>query len=328
MLRDAGERSLTLRARAGGRRVQPILRRLCILGLLALTGCAPGYDRLKPVLAAEDRGTIWFLTPDRDILSGDLALPADGGPLPTVILMHGCSGLPAAAVDGWVEELRRWGYATFVLDSFGGRGLREVCTDSLRLTGNHRAADAYGALSLLATHPRLDRQRIALMGFSHGAIATLVAGTEWARRTFGGPAGVGFRAFFPFYPYCNAQAPETAWGVAAPVRIHIGALDDWTPAATCQALVAAARTAGFDMDIVVYPDALHSFDSVGTRLQYLPYVENAADCTPKLATMRGPILNLFDLRNCIRRGATVGWSPEATTAARANLRAQLAELFR
>ena len=280
--------------------------------------CAPGYDRLKPLLGPEERGTVWFLTGEKEIRAG---------PFPVVILMHGCSGLPSAAVGGWAPELRGWGYATFVVDSFGGRGLREVCTDSLRLTANHRIADAYGALRILATHPRLAGERAALMGFSHGGIATLAAGSEWARRTYAVPAGVGFRGFLPFYPYCNAEVPETAWGVAAPVRIHIGALDDWTPARTCEALVAKGRAAGFDMDITVYPDALHSFDSVGTRSQYLSSVENAADCTPKLGSMRGPILNLFELRGCIRRGATIGWSPEATRAARTNVRTQLARLL-
>jgi len=102
------------------------------------------------------------------VLSGDLSLPAGAGPFPGVVLMHGCSGLPSRAIDGWAPDLRTWGYATFVLDSFRGRGIREVCSDALSLTGNRRIADAYGALQLLATHPRLDRGRAVLMGFSAG----------------------------------------------------------------------------------------------------------------------------------------------------------------
>ncbi len=31
-----------------------------VLALLALAGCAPGLDRLKPALDANDVGTVWF----------------------------------------------------------------------------------------------------------------------------------------------------------------------------------------------------------------------------------------------------------------------------
>lgn len=74
--------------------------------------------------------------------------------------------------------LRSWGYATLVVDSFRSRGLGEVCTDALALTGNQRIPDAYGALKILSTHPKIDRARIALMAFSHGGIVTLTAAME------------------------------------------------------------------------------------------------------------------------------------------------------
>lgn len=298
-----------------------------VLAVLTLAACAPGVDRLKPTLVAHDEGNLWFLTDERDVLSGDLAFPSGPGPFPAVVLMHGCSGLPSRAIDGWAPALRSWGYATFVVDSFRGRGLREVCTNSLALTGNRRIADGYGALRILATHPRIHRHRMALMGFSHGGIATLGAANEWSRRTYAAQGPV-FRAFLPFYPYCNATVPEMSWGLAAPLRIHIGELDDWTPARTCESLVAAARTLGADAEVIVYKDAAHSFDGVGQAVVRLANVDNASDCTPRLASMRGPILNLFELRKCIRKGATVGWNPEATEMARRNVRAQLAELLK
>lgn len=306
----------------------PITRWLPVVAWLAVAGCVPGLDQTKQKLAEPDAGTVWFATDDREVLNGHLEFPVRSGPFPAVILMHGCSGLPSRAVDGWQPELVSWGYATFVVDSFRGRRLVEVCKDSLALTSNRRIPDAYGALRILATHPRIDARRIGLMGFSHGGLAVLASGNEWARRTYAASAGASFRAFLPFYPYCNAEVPEEAWGVAGPVRIHIGELDDWTPARTCQALVTRGRAAGFDMGIRIYPGALHGFDSIGSPVQRLPDVDNAASCTPKLASMSGPILNLFELRKCLRKGATVGWSSEATAQARKSVRAELAELLK
>ena len=71
-------------------------------------------------------GALEFGVTDRLTPSGTLAFPAGPGPVPAVVLMHGCSGI-GASVRGWERELRAWGYATFVVDSFRGRGLREVC---------------------------------------------------------------------------------------------------------------------------------------------------------------------------------------------------------
>jgi dienelactone hydrolase len=302
-------------------------RGLVLLVLVLTSACAQG-PRPRASLGAQDSGTVWFMTEERDVLSGDLAFPPGSGPFPVVVLMHGCNGLPGQAVTGWHLALRSWGYATFILDSFRGRNLQNVCADALALTPNRRIPDSYGAFRILVTHPKIDPARIVLMGFSHGGTAVLAGATEWARRTYAPDRPVAFRAFLPFYPYCNAVIPEMDMGFSAPVRIHIGELDDWTPARTCESLVADARAAGADIRINVYKNAQHAFDSVGLPTGRLPDVQNAADCTPRLAGMEGPILNLFELRKCIRKGATVGWNPAATEEARRNVRAQLAEIMK
>jgi len=141
------------------------------------------------------------------VLSGELLLPDGAGPFPVVVLAHGC-GWRTVVGRTWAIVLRDWGYATFAFDSFTGRKLHEVCSDATVLGGIQRIPDAYGALRLLATHLRIDARRAALMGFSHGGILTLSAATQWARETYAPAGQPAFRAFLPFYPYCNSVYPE------------------------------------------------------------------------------------------------------------------------
>lgn len=256
-------------------------------------------------------------------IAGELLFPEGNGPFPAVVLAHGCNG-NRSVEPAWGALLRQWGYATFNMDSFRGRGLTEVCTQPASLFPLQRIPDAYGALRLLAAHPRIDPQRIALMGFSHGGALTLLASTAWARETYVRDGAAGFRAFIPFYPNCNGDFPERK-RISAPVRIHAGEADDWTPAKPCAALVAAWQASGQDAAISVYAGAYHAFDQA-REYAYLPRVNNAASCFPQSASILGPLLS--STPNCAKKGATVAPSSTATEQARQNLRAQLAELLK
>ncbi|MBM3217157.1 MAG: hypothetical protein FJZ38_00475 [Candidatus Rokubacteria bacterium] len=309
--------------------------------LLALAACASPPREPMRTLSAAQSGEIWFATAgslvrtdtrlvpgDPVVISGELQFPAGGGgSLPVVVLAHGCGG--SNIIDTtWASVLREWGYATFVLDSFAGRGLREVCTNAVALNGTQRVPDAYGALRVLATHPRVDAQRAVLMGFSHGGILTVAAATVWAKDTFAPAGQPAFRAFLPFYPYCNSAYPERD-RVSAPVRIHTGEADDWTPARPCAELAASLRASGHDVTITLYPGAHHGFDNPRLLFPvYLPNVDNAARCTFRVASILGPIPPVEEIRACLVKGATIGKSATALEQARRNVREELAALLR
>jgi dienelactone hydrolase len=312
-----------------------------LLSALIASSCAPALKDLKPALTAVDSGNIWFASagslvpaPDRTrlvpgdpiVLSGDLGVPLGTGPFPAVVLAHGCAGV-SAGETAWASALREWGYATFVLDSFRGRNLVEVCTDAQTLSGTQRIPDAYGALRLLGTHPRIDARRVALMGFSHGGILTVGASTTWARETFAPADRPAFRAFLPFYPYCNTVYPERE-RISAPLRVHTGELDDWTPAASCVRLVESLKASGQDATITLYPGAHHSFDNMGTSASYFPRVDSGAGCHFELPTILGPVPPPSEIAKCLRKGATVAPNAKATEDARRNVRSQLSELMR
>src|SRR3989475_7542523 len=150
---------------------------LLFIGTSVLSGCASA-----PVVATLAQGQVGALRLEsRDIaegdflakrpsgtsaiVSGDLRLPeaGDGRRVPAVILVHGCSGV-TAATENWARELPGVRHATFHLDSFSGRNIREICTGRERLSTGSRVIDSHRALALLAAHPRIDPAPPALMG--------------------------------------------------------------------------------------------------------------------------------------------------------------------
>ena len=319
------------------------MRRALLLAAALAAGCASDSVVLTPTPAAVQSGVLAFPTAGgihrsadgRSFtlgapasISGELILPAGSGSFPAIVLAHGCNG-NRNIERAWGPLLREWGYATFVIDSFGPRGIAEVCTNGRAFPPLQRVPDAYGALRLLAAHARIDPSRIALMGFSHGGALTMLAATAWAKETFAPAGQPAFRAFFPFYPNCNAVFPERN-RVSAPLRIHTGEADDWTPAKPCAELAAALKATGQDVAINVYPGAHHAFDQA-QRNVYLPAVNNGADCFPQFASILGP-LPAGAVRGvpppCAKRGATVAGNPQAAADARRNLRFQLDELMK
>ncbi|MGQ0510817.1 MAG: dienelactone hydrolase family protein [Betaproteobacteria bacterium] len=257
-------------------------------------------------------------------ITAELRFPPGAGPFPAVVLAHGCNG-NRNTERAWGAQLREWGYATLVLDSFTGRGIQEVCTGAARLAPLQRVPDAYGALRLLARHPRVDTNRVALMGFSHGGALTMLAATAWARERYAPAGEPAFRGFIPFYPNCGPEFPER-YRVSAPVRIHTGEADDWTPAGPCVALVAQLKAAGQDAEMRVYPGAHHAFDQARGH-HFLPKVRNGSKCAPKVASILGPVLVDARNRDCVTRGATVAESAEAAAVARVEVRRQLGEML-
>lgn len=181
--------------------------------------------------------------------------PSGPGPFPAVVALHGCAGLTdsdgalkARELD-WGRRLASAGYLVVYPDSFGARGITESCTrgelkDFPRVT---RPQDARGALAWLRARADVRGDRVALMGWSNGGSSLL-----W---TIGEDSG--FRTAIAFYPGCLSTKNDAAWTNRIPLQILMGELDDWTIPAFCQEL--ATRSAS--IQITLYPDSYHDFDS-------------------------------------------------------------------
>lgn len=264
-------------------------------------------------------------------ISGELTLPRGGaGRVPAVVLVHGSGGI-GRNMPGWVRELTGIGVAAFVMDSFTGRGVSETATDQSRVSSGAMVVDAYRALELLATHPAIDPERIAVMGFSKGGFVALSTSLRRFQRAWG-PAGLRFAAHLPFYPSCTIELYEDAQ-VTGPIRIFHGEADDWTSIAPCRAYVERLRRAGADAQILGYPDAHHGFDVPrAPGAVRLPDVQNGSGCdlvesTPGVVVHRGSGARATAGDPCVSRGATVAYDARAHRASIAAVKELLTATF-
>lgn len=258
-----------------------------VLAALILSGCAThvSFPNVSPTAPVS--------------VPAMLYRPSGTGPFPAIVLLHGCEGITAAQ-RAWARWFQERGYVALVVDSWGPRGLTEICSkEAPEIDRFWRFDDAMGALFYLQSLGYVEPARIGAIGWSHGGVYAMavVNGPSLERAVKRGLTlpSPGFAAAVGIYPGgCFSLVEER---VVKPLLVLIGEADDWTLAAECVQMVNAMRARGADASIVTYPGAYHHFDVEGQRLQVLPNVEN---------------------RNrpggCC--GARVGYNPAAATDAR------------
>src|SRR6202795_3518228 len=204
-----------------------------------------------------------FLTGDTNgmqvTVAGEFRIAQGDGRLPVVVLMHGSSGV-GASIEPWVHQFNSMGFSAFVIDGFTGRGLTAVGPNQALLGRLNLILDIYRALDILTKHPRVDPERIVLMGFSRGGQAALYASLERFNKLWN-KSGVRFAGYIPFYPDCSTTyAGDTEVG-SRPIRIFHGTPDDYNPVESCKAYVARLKDAHRDVALTEYPDSQHGFDA-------------------------------------------------------------------
>jgi dienelactone hydrolase len=187
-----------------------------------------------------------------DTVEAYLSKPEGSGPFPAIVYLHGCGGLSKSKRDAVAGLMSGWGYVTLAVDSFATRGLTHSCDNLL----SAREGDALAALRHLSALSFVDPQRIAVVGSSQGAIVALQL-VSTRPNFFAVPDELKFRAVVAYYPDCSFATDQ----LTLPTIILIGALDDWTPAAHCERLMARRAGKGAPVRLVVYPGAHHSFDN-------------------------------------------------------------------
>lgn len=233
---------------------------VAVLALFATFTCAPSFA--APVAVS---------VPSLDVPRGGgapvqlpgtwfAAAPAVEGAAkaaPAIVLLHGCGGLFERRRGSGAEaapelaprytelaaHLNALGIHVLVTDSLTPRGERELCTQRTgqrRVTQLNRRRDALGALAWLAAQPGVDGARIGLLGWSNGG-STVLAATNLAHPEVA-KAAVRPSLAVAYYPGCEAEA-QRGYRPSAALLMLLGEADDWTAAAPCKAMAAAAVNA-------------------------------------------------------------------------------------
>lgn len=196
----------------------------------------------------------------KTVVEANLYLPqtTNAEPLPAVILVHGSGGRGAREAR-YAKALNEAGIAAAAPDSFGPRGIRTTGKRQEQIGSATMLGDAFALLGLLATHPRIDASRIAIVGFSKGGTVAMHAADERISRGLA-PDGRRFAAHVAFYPGCVVKLKRVE-PTGAPLLVLLGARDSYTPAVKCERFIARMRTAALPVESITYPGAEHAWDA-------------------------------------------------------------------
>ena len=194
------------------------------------------------------------------------------GARPVVIVLHGCSGTLDSRGNldrkrfRLAELFNVEGMHMLAVDSFTPRGEKSVCGTPIsrrRIQWEDRREDVFGAVQWLSQRSRVDRERIAIVGYSHGGGAVLSVLDRTERVVRAQP--IQPRVAVAFYPRCAHWVDMWRYEINSPLLLMIGELDELTSADQCvrlrERIGRQQRDATFEL--IVFPGSHHGFDGTG-----------------------------------------------------------------
>jgi dienelactone hydrolase len=205
-----------------------------------------------------------------------LMRPEGAGPFPAVALGHQCGGLifsksnPNAvnwSMLNWAKTFVKNGYVTLLVDFMDARGAKTLCSGpNGGVTYGRAVKDFMQAAEYLRKQPDVDPDRVAMVGFSQGAILALFSNSKDVREKMN--VGKAYNAYVSFYPLCGytRNGPGNYAGeivqddIDRPHLIFTGGLDNETPFEDCQKRLKPLIERGKPITYRHYDEATHCFD--------------------------------------------------------------------
>ena len=250
-------------------------------------------------------------------VTASLHLPMQApSPFPCMVILTSSAGVQRHREHFYAQALNDAGCAALVVDSFTGRGVRRTVADQSLVSTVQMEGDAFAALALLRADPRIDSERIGVMGVSKGGGATLNAAIAVRQRWRDGFPHL-FDLHVAICPGATAQHRDPTTH-DRPIYFMLAGRDDYTPAPLAIGYAERMRAAGNRRTKVkVYGSAHHGWESIGAVFD-IRDAENWSCCTNFIEddgkhfviaagrAMSEPDYQRWARQHCVTRGARAG----------------------
>jgi len=273
---------------------------------LQMSLCTVGGSACSPVWQARDEIAEYGLRPEKYLefkaddgttLYGRLLLPPDApanGKIPVIVNIYG--GPAAQTVlktppSPFDEILARKGFAIFSVDNRGTPGRDKKFQTAIRHEfGAIELQDQLTALDqLFAQYPQLDKDRLAIWGWSNGGSMTLYAMTHSDRFRAGvAVAPVTNQANYDtIYTerymgqlkddpdgYAQSDVTKAAANLHGSLLLVHGTGDDNVHFQNSMQMIEALEKAGKQFQLMIYPNKTHSISGPDARAHLFHMIEN------------------------------------------------------
>lgn len=188
-----------------------------------------------------------YLTGGKSILI-DVFVPPQAGEYPIVLALHGSSGLYSGS-NQFPQMLADRGFAVFLPHFFETTGTTWASPPTIRDNAPTWIIAISDALDFAQDHPRSDRRRIGIVGFSLGAYLALGLASQQSR----------VKAVVDFFGGMPDHFADQVRHLP-PVLILHGDQDTVVPVSEAHKLEALYRARQAPYEIKIYPNANHGFN--------------------------------------------------------------------
>ena len=243
-----------------------------------------------------------------------------------IILSHGSGGVRKYH-NKYIELLNDNGFAVFQIDHYMGRNIKYDKTFS-KVSGITFMNDSYKALSLLKTHPKIDK--VAYIGWSQGGVGPILSHFKSVTDFIEGGKFL-FDASIAIYPYCGFTFHK-ATKTNNPLLILTGNADDLTPEKAC---INIYNKFPEKITHISLDNARHGYDNpflyFGFTLDKAPSLNIISDdCTMTISekgniktlsgnVVFGPKESMRLLDECSSKGVLVKYNSDATNKTQADI---------
>ena len=216
-----------------------------------------------------------------DSINAELRLPnISDTKIPAVIIMHSNAGVIGVG-RFYADALNSNGIATLEIDSYTVRGVKSG-SDRVAPTACDRLNDSWSALKYLSENPRINSQKIGILGLSSGALVAILSGQGVLARGMSLPiaiersrSGINFKSVMALYPSCvnilydpkmdwfrGTTSPRLKRSSLPPMVLVVGTKDDYEENVEkdCKKVSDDYINAGGSSKLVILEGATHAFE--------------------------------------------------------------------